>query len=57
MNYYCMSDEELFWKWSKGGFVRSVAMGLCYELGGLTQKEIGEVFGVDYSTISSNCKG
>jgi len=31
-------------------------MSLCYELEGLIQKEIGEVFGVDYSTVSVNCK-
>ena len=31
-----------------------MAMELCYRYCSLTQQELGEVFGVDYSTISQN---
>jgi putative transposase len=35
-------------------FLRQVAMELCYRRSNYSQKEIGDIFGVDYSTVSQN---
>jgi REP element-mobilizing transposase RayT len=34
--------------------VRQMAMELCYRYSTLNQRELGEIFGVDYSTVSQN---
>jgi REP element-mobilizing transposase RayT len=34
--------------------VRQMAMELCYRYSSLNQRELGEIFGVDYSTVSQN---
>ncbi len=39
---------------TKAKNVRQMAMELCYRYCPLPQKGIGEVFGVDYSTVSQN---
>ena len=36
--------------------IRQVAMELCYRYCPLTQRDIGDLFGVDYSTVSQNRK-
>lgn len=36
--------------------LRQMAMELCYRFGRTTQNEIGQAFGVDYSTVSQNRK-
>ena len=38
------------------GETRQIAMDLLYRLGGMKNKEIGEMLGVDYSTVSLNRK-
>ena len=35
---------------------RQVAMELCYRFCSVTQREIGDLFNVDYSTVSQNRK-
>ncbi len=37
--------------------VRQMAMELCYRYSPLNQREIGSMFGVDYSTVSQNRSG
>lgn len=39
-----------------GGSLRQIAMDLLYRIGGLKGKEIGEMMGLDYSTISQGRK-
>jgi len=39
---------------AKEKFIRQMAMELCYRYCSLSQRELGEKFGVDYSTISQN---
>ena len=36
--------------------IRQIAMDLLYRFGGLTGTEIGEMMGVDYSTVSQGRK-
>jgi hypothetical protein len=38
----------------KAKTIRQMAMELCYRYTPMTQREIGEIFGVDYSTVSQN---
>ena len=38
------------------GSVRQIVMDLLYRAGGLTGVEIGEILGVDYSTVSQGRK-
>src|SRR3972149_9525571 len=38
------------------GMIRQIAMDLLYRFGGLTGTEIGEMMGVDYSTVSQGRK-
>lgn len=38
------------------GITRQIAMDVLYRFGGLTGKEIGEMMGVDYSTVSQGRK-
>lgn len=48
-----ISTEELL---KTSGAVRYITMDLLYRIGGLKNREIGEVFGVDYSTVSQGRK-
>lgn len=48
-----ISTEELL---KTSGTVRYIIMDLLYRIGGLKNREIGEVFGVDYSTVSQGRK-
>jgi len=38
------------------GMIRQIAMDVLYRFGGLTGTEIGEMMGVDYSTVSQGRK-
>ena len=48
-----ISTKELL---KTSGAVRYIIMDLLYRIGGLKNREIGEVFGVDYSTVSQGRK-
>lgn len=44
----------IFDRRSGARFVRQMAMELCYRYSPVTLRELGELFGVDYSTVSQN---
>jgi putative transposase len=46
------TDQSVFLSRGYKGIERGLAMELLYRHGGMTQREIGELIGVDYSTIS-----
>ena len=46
--------EQILDRHTKLKQVRQMAMELCYRYSSMSQRELGEVFGVDYSTISQN---
>ncbi len=52
-NVLGISSEELL---KTSGVARYITMDLLYRIGGLKNREIGEVFGVDYSTVSQGRK-
>ena len=41
---------------TKAKTIRQMAIEFCYRYSPMTQREIGEIFGVDYSTVSQNRK-
>ena len=49
-----VGPKEILHRGARIKIVRQMAMELCYRYCSLNQKELGEVFGVDYSTISQN---
>ena len=48
-----MRPEELI---KSSGIARYISMDFLYRFGGLSNREIGELFGVDYSTVSQSRK-
>jgi chromosomal replication initiation ATPase DnaA len=55
-NFLHLSPEELLQRGHKG-VARSIAMEMLYRYGGVNQREIGELMGIDYSTVSVARKG
>ncbi len=51
---FCKSFDEIK---EERGIMRQIAMEIFYRLGGMKGGEIGEMMGVDYSTISQERKG
>ncbi len=51
-NHFHIDRDRLLSK--KGKELRHIAMEMAYRYTGCSQEEIGEVFGVDYSTVSQN---
>jgi chromosomal replication initiation ATPase DnaA len=49
-----VEPDEILNRTAEGRLVRQMAMELCYKYGSLSQRELGKVFAVDYSTISQN---
>lgn len=49
-----VEPKELLTRSARIKLLRQMAMELCYRYTSLSQRELGEVFGVDYSTISQN---
>lgn len=55
-NAFGVKTNAIMKKNSKDALGRQMAMELCYRFCHMTQREIGSVFGVDYSTVSQNRK-
>jgi chromosomal replication initiation ATPase DnaA len=53
-NWYGIEPKEVFQRKRRVAGIRQVAMELCYLYCPMTQRGIGELFGVDYSTVSQN---
>lgn len=51
---YGIEPREVFQRKRQVAGIRQVAMELCYRYCPMTQRDIGEFFGVDYSTVSQN---
>ena len=51
---YGVGSAEILDRRTKSRLVRQVAMELCYRYSPKNQRELGKVFGVDYSTVSQN---
>ena len=51
---YGIEPEEVFQRKRRVAGIRQVAMELCYRFCPMTQRDIGDLFGVDYSTVSQN---
>jgi putative transposase len=54
--YGGVESDNLLDRKTKAKLLRQIGMELCYRYSILKQKEIGELFGVDYSTVSQNRK-
>ena len=54
--YGGVDSDNLFDRKTKMKLFRQISMELCYRYSLLKQKEIGDLFGVDYSTVSQNRK-
>jgi len=54
--YGSVDADNLFDRKTKMKLLRQISMELCYRNSILKQKEIGDLFGVDYSTVSQNRK-
>jgi putative transposase len=52
--WYSIEPKEVFQRKRRVAEIRQVAMELCYRYCPMTQRDIGEFFGVDYSTVSQN---
>jgi chromosomal replication initiation ATPase DnaA len=52
--YLFYSDEDLRDRKTQHKALRQMAMELIYRYSNAKQKEIGAIFGVDYSTVSQN---
>ena len=55
-SWYGIDSKEILERRRRVTGIRQVAMELCYRYCPMTQREIGESFGVDYSTVSQNRK-
>jgi len=53
-SWYDIEPKEVLERKKRVAKVRQVAMELCYRYCPMTQKDIGNLFGVDYSTVSQN---
>ena len=51
---YAMEAAEILDRKTTARFIRQAALELCYRYSPKSQKELGELFGVDYSTVSQN---
>ena len=49
-----VEPSEILNRKMKSKLVRQIAMELCYRYSPRSQRELGEIFGVDYSTVSQN---
>ncbi len=49
-----VEPEEVLNRKTKSKHLRQMTMELCYRHSNLRQKQIGKMFGVDYSTVSVN---
>jgi hypothetical protein len=52
--WYGIELKEAFQRKRRVAGIRQVAMELCYRYCPMTQRDIGDLFGVDYSTVSQN---
>ena len=52
-NEFELTLDEIF---TKAGYIRQTSMTVLYKYAGLNNREIGELFGVDYSTVSQSRK-
>lgn len=52
--FYGVQEADILDRKSRAKRVRKMAMELCYRYCNLGQKQIGQIFGVDYSTVSVN---
>ena len=52
--FYGVNPAEILDRRSRATRVRHITMELCYRYCNLGQRQIGEIFGVDYSTVSVN---
>jgi REP element-mobilizing transposase RayT len=52
--FYGVEPAEILKRKSRVKLVRQMTMELCYRYCNLRQKQIGQIFGVDYSTVSAN---
>jgi putative transposase len=55
-SWYGIEPKEVLERKRRVAGIRQVAMELCYRYCPTTQRDIGDLFGVDYSTVSQNRK-
>lgn len=55
-DFHGVKADDIVKRKTKEKIVRQTAMELCYRYSPMTQKDIGEIFGIDYSTVSRNRK-
>jgi REP element-mobilizing transposase RayT len=53
-SWYGIESKEILERKRQVAEIRQVAMELCYRYCPMTQRDIGDLFGVDYSTVSQN---
>jgi REP-associated tyrosine transposase len=52
--FYDVEAEDILGRRTRAKQVRQIAMELCYRFCNLGQRQIGQIFNVDYSTVSAN---